>query len=228
MIKYATLKLGEIPAKNLAARAVFFSSVKFKIGGHFYSFHEWEHGILRGNTKPPHGLAVPFDKNDPRLHFVVSKPDPRVHFCLSTNHGLGSCPAFGKVSAGNLDKELSIAAACFCEVDCNVKVDSNKREIHVSKIFSLYKKDFVKDPKFLPHLLSKYMHGMKKRVLDTMLEDGKPIKVVEIPLEWTPSYCLGGPTFNPEMLKMEQSRGLSNLIPISRKNSSPKPGTAVL
>lgn len=192
MIKYATVKLGTVSGKNPVARAVFLSSVKFNIGGHFYSFNDWEHGNLRGNVKPPHGLAVPFDKNDPRLHFIVSASDPRVHFALSTNHSPGSCPAYGKFTAKNLDDELTIAAACFCEDDCNIRIETNKRELHVSKIFSLYKRDFVKDPKFLPHLLSKYMLGMKKRVLDTMLDDGKSIKVVDIPLEWSTPHCMSG------------------------------------
>ena len=228
MIKYATMKLGVLPQKNPVARAVFFSSVKFNIGGHLYSFNDWEHGILRGNMKPPHGLAAQFEKDDPRLHLIVSKSDLRVHFCLSTNHGPGSCPAFGKFSAKNLDSELTIAAACFCEDDCNLRIDSGKRELHVSKIFSLYKRDFVKDPKFLPHLLLNYMHGMKKRHLGSMVEDGKAIKVVEIPLEWTASHCSGGLTFDPEVLKVDQTRGLSGFMSSPRKSPVPKRGTVML
>jgi hypothetical protein len=219
MIRYASLKLGVLPVKNSVAREVFFSSVKFNIGGYMYSFLDWEHGILRGNVRAPQGIAAPFGRDDHRLTFVVSNSDPRVHFCLCTNHGASSCPAFGKFSASNLDEELSIAAASFCEEDCNIRIDKNKRELHVSKILTSYKNDFVKDTKFLPHLLSKYMQGMKKRILVSMLEDGKAIKVVEMAKDWTTPHCSGGLPFDPEMLKMEQTRGLASMLPGSPQKS---------
>jgi hypothetical protein len=225
MIKYATIKLGIVTAtKNTSvARTIFLASIKFNIGGHYYSFQEWEHGILRGNVKSPQGIAAPFARNDPRLNFVVTNSDPRILFSLCTNHGPTSCPEFGKYSASNLDDELTITAACFCEKDCNLLIDVKKRELHVSKLFTLYKNEFVKDKNFLPHLILKYVHGMKKKELDTMIEDGKAIKVIDIPLDWRTSYCSEGHVFDPDQLKMEQTKGMGILNISPRKSPEKKP-----
>ena len=221
MIKYAIIKLGTIPASKkdvTQIRTSFLNTIKFNVGGHFYTFVEWEHGILRGNMKASShngNIAVPFSKFDPRLQYIVTVTDPRVLLCLLTNQGPDSCPEFGKYSAEDLDEELAITAECFCEKDCNFTLDAKKSELHLSKIFSTYRSEFVKDKSLLPHLLSKYARGLKKKLLDAMIESGKPIKIVDIPIDWRASHCTESYVFDMENLKLNEVKGgfLGNFSP---------------
>ena len=228
MIKYAVIKVGTIPAskKDVAnIRTTFLNTIKFNIGGHFYTFAEWEHGILRGNLKSSShngNIAVPFSKFDPRLQYVVSISDPRVLFCLVTNQGPGSCPEIGKYTADNLDEELTLTAECFCEKDCNFTLDVKKHELHLSKLFSTYRSEFVKDKNFLPHLISKYARGTKKKLLDTMIENGKAIKIVDIPIDWRVPHCSESYMFDVENLKLNESKGGGLLSSLSPKKSPTK------
>lgn len=224
MIKYAFLKVGVVPAKNAAARATYYSSVKFNIGGHFYSFNDWEHGILRGNAKAPNSHTAPFGKKDPRLQSIVQTPDPRLHFGL--NRGTRSCPPVHRFSAEHLPEELDIVAASFCEDDAHVKFDKTKREVHVSKLFGWYRADFTDHEKHLPRLISGYiMKGVKHQSLDRALDDGKgQLKVVFMPYDWSSTNSVGALTFDPEILKNEVRGGIRSLLPISpiRKSRSPQ------
>lgn len=214
MIEFACLKMGVLPADNEVARDTFYSSIKFNIGGHLYSFKEWEHGILRGNAKAPYGSYVPFAQKDPRYQFVVKQPDPRIHFAL--NCGTSSCPPVYRYSAENLNDELAVAATSFCEDDRNVNIDHTKCEILVSKIFYWYRGDFADKSSNLPKLLSSYMQGTKKQTLDLMLDNvvkKSNVKVVFLPQDWSPSTCAGAIAFDPEMLKTERKgRGMLNLL----------------
>lgn len=225
MIKYAIVKVGTIPASKKDAssiRTTFLNMLKFNIGGHYYSFTDWEHGILRGNMKSSGNIAAPFSKFDPRLQYAVTISDPRVLFCLLTNQGPGSCPELGKYTAENLDEELTLTAECFCEKDCNFTLDVKKHELHLSKLFSTYRSEFIKDKQFLPHLISKYARGTKKKLLDAMIEDGKAIKVVDIPIDWRASFCSESCVFDMENIKLIESRGGGLLGSLSPKKSPAK------
>jgi Protein of unknown function, DUF547 len=221
MIKYAFLKVGVVPAKTTTARATFYSTIKFNVGGHLYSFQDWENGFLRGNAKAPHGFVVPFGKTDPRYSFIVKMPDPRMHFAL--NCGARSSPPVNRFSVEHLDEELNLVAASFCEDDDNVKIDTNKREMHISKIFSWYRADFTDNANNLPQLLSSYMKGMKKQALDLMLNDGKgSVKVAYLQYDWSHNYS-SHLVFDAETLKADEAvRGIRNFIPGSPRKSPRK------
>lgn len=228
MINYAMIKVGSIPASRKDVtniRATFLNVIKFNIGGHLYTFSEWEHGILRGNMKSSSlngNIAVPFSKFDPRLQYVVSISDPRILFCLVTNHGPGSCPEIGKYTADRLDEELTLAAECFCEKDCNFTLDVKKHELHLSQLFSKYRTDFVKDKRFIPQLMSKYARATKKNLLDTMIEDDKVVKIVDIPIDWRASFCSESYVFALENIKLNVSKGGGLLGSLSPKKSPKK------
>jgi hypothetical protein len=51
MLKYALMKVGV--GITDASRAAFIRSLKFNVGGTLFSFHDWLHGIIRGNRPPP-------------------------------------------------------------------------------------------------------------------------------------------------------------------------------
>jgi Protein of unknown function, DUF547 len=121
MIKYAMVKVGLVPSKKVGARIAFYSAICFNIGGYLYSFEEWEHGILRGNAKPPHGAAEVFSRTDVRRLFIAKHLDPRIHFCL--HRGTRTCPPLVRFSIKHLKRELAAAAATFCEKDGNVQFD---------------------------------------------------------------------------------------------------------
>ena len=211
MIKYAFLKVGVVPPKSAMARATFYSSVKFNVGGHLYSFQDWENGFLRGNAKAPHGFVVPFGKTDPRYSFIVKMPDPRMHFALTC--GARSSPPVNRFSVEHLDEELNLVAASFCEDDDNVKIDTNKREMHISKIISWYRADFTDNANNLPQLLSSYMKGMKKQALDHMLHDSKgSVKMAYLQYDWSNNHS-GHLVFDAETLKANQVRGIRKFLP---------------
>lgn len=117
----------------------FFKRAAYRIGGHTFSLHEMEHGILRGNRRAPYGLLRPFKKSDPRVAFSMTALDPRIHFALVC--GARSCPAVGFYEAAHIDFQLDLAAASFINGP-GVKFLKEPKTLVLSKIFQWYKSDF--------------------------------------------------------------------------------------
>jgi Protein of unknown function, DUF547 len=205
MIKYAYIKVGVPPANNATARAAFNSSVKFNVGGHLYSLNEWESGILRCNAKIPVLGSLPFTRKDPRYQYILESRDPRVHFAL--NRTCRNAPPITLFSAENLDEELDIAAAVFCDDNLNVTFDKTNSEIHLSEIFRWYRSDFVNSEKDLPDLIFSYMKGVKKQMLKRLLDDGSSVAVNYVAFDWSCSTHVNALVFDPNNLKAEQTRG---------------------
>jgi Protein of unknown function, DUF547 len=207
MLKYAHLKLGQAPFGNKAAQAAFFALIKFDVGGHLFSFNDWEHGILRGNVKSKNGCSAPFDRKDPRYQFVMKAPDPRFHFAL--NRGTRSSLPIHVLSPEIIDQEMEIAAANFCGDSANVSTDTKKRELHLSEIFRSYKNDFVESEKELPVVVASYMKGLQKQVMDRFIEscDGRAIDVKYIPIKHAPETEESCLVFDPSVVKIGRSRG---------------------
>ena len=130
----------------------FFDRVAYEIGGHRFSLNEMEHGILRGNRRPPYKLLKPFRKGDPRLEFAASPMDPRIHFALVC--GARSCPPIGFYEADQIDFQLQLAAASFIN-NPQVKIEHEDRTVSISMIFKWYKSDFG---------------GSRNAVIDTLLQ----------------------------------------------------------
>ena len=55
-----------------------------------YSLNAIEHGVLRGNQKPPGSYCREFRPKDRRLQAAVVVWDPRIHFALV--RGTSCCP----------------------------------------------------------------------------------------------------------------------------------------
>ncbi len=93
---------------------------KFLVGGKKMTLNNIEHKILRGKYK------------DPRIHFAIN--------CASN-----SCPPIGSriVTGENLDKQLDSKASAFINDSSNVRIDHTNKEIHLSRIFKWFKKDFT-------------------------------------------------------------------------------------
>jgi hypothetical protein len=228
MMQYAILKVGAPDVKVKCSRVEYFSEIKFNVGGYLYSLYEWEHGILRGNVKGSScdgmsSSSVPFSRKDPRMAYCVTHPDPRIHFAI--NHGTNSCPSIRLYSATNLDEELTIATKSFCEKQSNLRFDEAKLELHVSKIFTWYRSDFVNDAKLLPRWIVNFTNGAMLQRLDSAFENkngGKGIKVLDIAFDWSmkSSGLYGVLPFELENFKM--NKGRSHISALISKSSTSK------
>uniref|UniRef100_A0A7S3P657 Glutaredoxin domain-containing protein n=1 Tax=Amphora coffeiformis TaxID=265554 RepID=A0A7S3P657_9STRA len=196
MIKYAFMKVGA--GTNGYRRYLFYNQVKFYVDQHVFSFQDWENGVLRGNRKAPFAFGLQFDNNDPRLDWIVKEPDCRLHFGL--NCGARSCPPVSTYSADSLEDDIAMAALSFCEDDHNVFVDAEKKELHLSTIFSWYKIDFAQRTSELPGAVLKFLRRMKHQDLDRMIDAGDSIKVVFKPYDWNTNASNVKP-FDPSQLK---------------------------
>lgn len=117
----------------------FFRRVHYQIGARCFAPEDIEHGILRGNRRPPYSLFRRFGAKDPRLAFRVEPPDPRIHFALVC--GSSSCPFIDVYTPENLEEELTIAAETFISAGGAV-LDRDNRRLSLSRIFLWYAQDF--------------------------------------------------------------------------------------
>ncbi len=117
----------------------FFSRVSYQIGNYFFSPDDIEHGVLRGNRRPPSSLFRRFRAGDPRLNFIVEPLDPRIHFTLVC--GSSSCPFIDVYTPENLEEELTTASQAFVNSGGAV-LDRSRQSISLSRIFKWYAQDF--------------------------------------------------------------------------------------
>lgn len=117
----------------------FFRRVRYQIGEHFFSPDDIEHGLLRGNRRPPYAVFRVFHPGDPRLRFRVEPLDPRIHFTLVC--GASSCPFIDVYTPENLEEELNIAGAAFLNGG-GVLIDRERHRVSLSRIFKWYGRDF--------------------------------------------------------------------------------------
>ena len=117
----------------------FFRGVRYQIGKHFFSPDDIEHGILRGNRRPPYALFRRFLRGDPRLKFIVQPLDPRIHFTLVC--GSSSCPFIDVYTPENLEEELTLASQTFINSK-SVILDRSRQSLSLSSIFKWYAGDF--------------------------------------------------------------------------------------
>ena len=206
MIKYAFMKVG-VPQSNFS-RLAFFNNVKFIVGEYTYSFQDWENGILRANKKAPYAIGKQFSKTDPRLALMVKNPDARIHFGL--NCGARSCPPVRNFTVENLKEELRVVSISFCEDAANVRIYQEKKELHLSPIFSWYRIDYAEKKSELPKVAVGYLRGTKKQSLERML-DRDSVKVCWLDYDWSTNSSAQN-VFEMESMKANKSAGLKNLL----------------
>ncbi len=115
-----------------------FGAYAFDVGGRAYSLNLIEHGILRGNRRPPGGLRSPLRDRDPRLAALPTAPDPRIHFAL--NCGARSCPPIRVFEAGSSDELLESATRAYLEGETDV--DAEAAKVELPGLMKLYGSDF--------------------------------------------------------------------------------------
>jgi hypothetical protein len=157
----------------------FFRRVSYEIGGHRFSLNDIEHGILRGNRRPPYGFLKPFRKHDPRLGFSILPMDPRIHFALVC--GARSCPPIGFYEADQIDFQLQLAAASFVNSP-QVKILPREKTIFLSMIFKWYATDFGGTGAGIIDTLLNFMdEGEEKTFLQ---ENKEQIRIRYQPYDW--------------------------------------------
>jgi GH15 family glucan-1,4-alpha-glucosidase len=132
----------------------FFSRIGYRIGGTFYCADDVEHGILRGNARPPYRLRRRFRGNDPRLGFIVRRPDPRIHFALVC--ASRTCPPIDVYTPEELERQLDTSAQVF--INGGSRIDRERHELALSTIFRWYRPDFRLDDAGLVRWVARYFY----------------------------------------------------------------------
>jgi hypothetical protein len=101
----------------------FFDKLKFEVAGEKLTVSEVEYDRLIANYK------------DMRAHFAVVCAD---RGCLPLKKGA--------YAGETLDADLDAAAKKFVSDERHFKIDPEKKEVHISKIFEWYGEKFTKDP----------------------------------------------------------------------------------
>ncbi len=146
--------------ESVRERNGFFTRLKYNIGGHLFSLNDMEHGILRGNSRPPYRLFRPFGSGDPRLPFTVSGVDPRIHFTLVC--GSRSCPPIGFYTSDRIDEQLDVATTSFINSP-EVEVTPSENLLRISQIFRWYRRDFGGTHSAVIEFLLQHLDAGEKR-----------------------------------------------------------------
>jgi hypothetical protein len=158
----------------------FFDRVTYTIGRLRFSLNDMEHGILRGNRRPPYGWFRPFGEKDPRNKFIVSPMDPRIHFALVC--GARSCPPISFYEAGQVEDQLQLAAMSFIN-SAQVRLFPKEKALLISRIFKWYKSDFGgNDRALIDTILSFLDEGEEKNFLK---ENRDRIHLKYQPYDWS-------------------------------------------
>jgi hypothetical protein len=117
----------------------FFTRFAYSINGSAYTPDDVEHGILRGNRRPPYRIFRPFSTSDPRIQHIIRPLDPRIHFTLVC--GSNSCPPINFYKAENIEEQMDLATAGFINGP-EVEILPERNLLRLSPIFRWYAPDF--------------------------------------------------------------------------------------
>jgi hypothetical protein len=146
--------------KTVREKNGFFTRLKYDIGGYLFSLNDIEHGILRGNVRPPYGFFRPFGSGNPRLLFILSATDPRIHFTLVC--GSRSCPPIGFYTSERIAEQLDVATASFVNSP-EVEVIPSENLLRISQIFRWYRRDFGGTKRAVIEFLLRHLDAGEKR-----------------------------------------------------------------
>jgi len=157
----------------------FFRRVQYQIGDLFFTPDDIEHGILRGNSRPPNSLFRVFQGNDPQLRFAIKPVDPRIHFTLVC--ASSSCPPIEVYTPEKLEKELTIAGETFLNGG-GIMIDRGKSRVSLSRIFSWYAGDFGKTLPERLRFIAPYLYNRDDRQF--LEENAERLKVDYQNYDW--------------------------------------------
>ncbi len=136
LFRHATL---ERPiAGHLFFHLGLFSRATYRIGIETYSLNAIEHGLLRGNRRPPGFPWRTMRRSDRRLAAAPSRLDPRIHFALHC--GARSCPPIRSYVGERVDEQLDVATRAYFAAE--MRVDRERDEVTLPRLLELYGADF--------------------------------------------------------------------------------------
>ncbi len=138
----------------------FFKRVRYRIGTMHFTPYDIEHGVLRGNRRPPYSLFHAFSEDDERIACRVEPLDPRIHFALVC--ASSSCPPIDVYTADNLDEELKISGRTFLNAG-GLVIDRDKRTVSLSRIFKWYARDFGENQADILRFAAPYLYEGEDR-----------------------------------------------------------------
>ena len=134
-----------------------------------WSLDDVEHGILRKyRFKYSLGYWPQLFPSTVIKELALSQIDYRIHFAL--NCGAKSCPPIAFYSVDKIDEQLEQSTLSFLESE--TKIDSDKHQIHVTKLFLWFLADFGG------------MKGVRNILEDKIKISTKGNKIVFQPYSW--------------------------------------------
>lgn len=156
----------------------FFSRIGYRIGGAWFTPDTIEHGILRGNSRPPHGSRRPFGRRDPRRRLAVRRVDPRIHFALVC--ASRTCPPVEVYEAGRIDRQLATSAQVF--INGTSRYDAARNRLHLSKVFRWYWNDFGRDRPALVRWVADHLY--QRETAEALYAAADRVRLVFDPYDW--------------------------------------------
>jgi len=157
----------------------FFKRVQYRIGHLFFTPDDIEHGILRGNRRPPNSLFKLFQERDSRRRFAIKPVDPRIHFALVC--ASSSCPPIEIYTPEKLERELTIAGETFLNAG-GIKIDRETNRVSLSRIFKWYGADFGKSLAERLRFIGPYLYNRDDR--EYLAAHAEEIKVDYQDYDW--------------------------------------------
>ncbi|MCF8061185.1 MAG: DUF547 domain-containing protein [Deltaproteobacteria bacterium] len=157
----------------------FFQRIAYRVGSYEFTPDDIEHGILRGNKRPPHSLTKELGAGDPRLAFRLPGVDPRIHFALVC--ASASCPPIEVYTADDLDRQLTESGRTFLNGG-GIQIDRAAETIRLSKVFHWYKDDFGKGKEERLRFIAPFLYRDEDR--DFLLERGGRCRIEYMTYDW--------------------------------------------
>lgn len=154
------------PPNSMLRRYTFFRALSYRVGGLDLTLDDIEHGILRGNKRPPMiKFLQQLRPSDPKCRLVITKRDGRIHFVISA--GTRSDPPIRILDGENAQEELHDATVEF--LSYTVKLDLEKRTVTLPRILYWYAEDFPKPEKSLLLWVAPYLPAATANQLVSMV-----------------------------------------------------------
>lgn len=157
----------------------FFRRIRYRVGDMLFSPEEIEHGILRGNRRPPNSMLRVFRENDARLKYSVERPDPRIHFALVC--ASSSCPPIDIYTVGKLDKELDIAGKAFINGG-GLVLNRKDGSLSLSRVFKWYARDFGSTTAERLRFIAQYLYDKDDR--RNIMDNAENVKIEYQDYDW--------------------------------------------
>lgn len=157
----------------------FFQRIRYRIGPHVFTPDDIEHGILRGNRKPPYALSRLFSRVDPRLQFSLPRLDPRIHFALVC--ASSSCPPIEVYPPENIDDQMTVSGRAFLNGG-GIAIDRERKTIRLSRVFLWYENDFGNNKQERLRFIAPFLYAQEDRYF--LQDHGQDCKLEYMQYDW--------------------------------------------